>query len=232
MQSNSQSYECIHRIFETQVLQQNHATAIIYKDKQLSYYELNRRANQLAHYLQKLGVKPDVPVGICVERSLEMVIGLLGILKAGGAYLPLDPIYPPERLAFMLEDVQAPIILTQQQWEHKFPAHLTPKLVDIDLDWEIISQESQENPSSEVSPENLAYIIYTSGSTGKPKGTEIPHRSIIGFMFGVNYLRLDSKQTLLQYSSVSWDALTLELWPALLHGGRCVTQKPSPHPMI
>ena len=222
MQSNSQSYQCIHKIFETQVLQQNHATAIIYKDQQLSYYELNRRANQLAHYLQKLGVKPDVPVGICVERSLEMVIGLLGILKAGGAYVPLDPIYPPDRLAFMLEDVQAPIILTQQQWEHKFPAHLTPKLVDIDLDWEIISQESQENPSSEVSPENLAYIIYTSGSTGKPKGTEIPHCSIIGFMFGVNYLRLDSKQTLLQYSSISWDALTLELWTALLHGGRCV----------
>ena len=222
MQSNSQSYQCIHKIFETQVLQQNHATAIIYKDQQLSYYELNRRANQLAHYLQKLGVKPDVPVGICVERSLEMVIGLLGILKAGGAYVPLDPIYPPDRLAFMLEDVQAPIILTQQQWEHKFPAHLTPKLVDIDLDWEIISQESQENPSSEVSPENLAYIIYTSGSTGKPKGTEIPHCSISGFMFGVNYRRLDSKQTLLQYSSISWDALTLELWTALLHGGRCV----------
>ncbi|MEG4501136.1 amino acid adenylation domain-containing protein [Microcoleus sp. F10-C6] len=222
MQSNFQSYQCIHKIFETQVLQQNYATALIYKDQQLSYSELNRRANQLAHYLQKLGVKPDVPVGICVERSLEMVIGLLGILKAGGAYVPLDPIYPPERLAFMLEDVQTPIILTQQQWEHKFPAHLTPKLVDIDLDWEIISQESQENPSSEVSPENLAYIIYTSGSTGQPKGTEIPHRSIIGFMFGVDYLRLDSKQTFLQYSSISWDALTLELWPALLHGGRCV----------
>ncbi|GET38524.1 non-ribosomal peptide synthetase [Microseira wollei] len=222
MQRTLQSYQCIHKIFETQVLQQNHATALIYKDQQLSYSELNRRANQLAHYLQKLGVKPDVPVGICMERSLEMVVGLLGILKAGGAYLPLDPIYPPERLAFMLEDVQAPIILTQQQWEHKFPAHLTSKLVDIDLDWEIISQESQENPSSEVSPEHLAYIIYTSGSTGKPKGTEIPHRSMIGFMFGVNYLRLDSKQTLLQYSSISWDALTLELWPALLHGGRCV----------
>jgi amino acid adenylation domain-containing protein len=212
---------CIHQLFEDQVERTPDAIAVVFENQQLTYFQLNNRANCLAHYLRTLGIGPDVPVGICVERSLDMVVGLLGILKAGGAYVPLDPAYPLERLAFMLEDVQTPIVLTQKHLAEKLPAHWA-QLVYLDSDWEIIAQQSAVNPHSEATPENLAYVIYTSGSTGKPKGTQIPHRSITGFMFGVDYIHLDSNQTFLQYSSVSWDALTLELWPALLHGGRCV----------
>jgi surfactin family lipopeptide synthetase C len=223
-------YKCIHILFEEQVEKTPDAIAIVYEKQHLTYRELNNRANQLADYLQALGVKPEVKVGICVERSLEMVIGILAILKAGGAYIPLDPAYPSERLAFMVEDVQTPILLTQThlgvdtEWlvvRHRLPIH-NQIVVNIDSDWEIIAQHKEDNLLSEVNPENLAYIIYTSGSTGTPKGTEITHRSIIGFMFGVDYIHLDEQQIWLQHSSISWDALTLELWLPLLHGGRCV----------
>ncbi|MEH2195005.1 MAG: amino acid adenylation domain-containing protein [Nostoc sp.] len=187
----------------------------------LTYRELNNRANQLAHYLQTLGVKQEVRVGICVERSPLMVIGILAILKAGGAYVPLDPAYPSERLAFMMADVQTTILLTQNHLQHRLPIH-NQIVVNLDSDWPVISTHREDNLSSQVNPENLAYIIYTSGSTGTPKGTEVPHRSFIGFMFGVDYIHLDAQQIWLQHSSISWDALTLELWPPLLYGGRCV----------
>ncbi|MEH1944123.1 MAG: amino acid adenylation domain-containing protein [Nostoc sp.] len=220
-QKNSINYKCIHVLFEEQVEKSPHAIAVIYQQEQLTYRELNNRANQLAHYLRSLGVKPEVRVGICVERSLEMVIGILGILKAGGAYVPLDPAYPAERLSFMLEDVQTPVLLIQTHLRNQLPIN-NQIVVHLDSDWEIIAQQRQDNLPSEVSPENLAYIIYTSGSTGTPKGTEVPHRSILGFMFGVDYIQLDAEQIWLQHSSISWDALTLELWPPLLYGGRCV----------
>ncbi|MGJ5631992.1 amino acid adenylation domain-containing protein [Nostoc sp. CALU 1950] len=219
--TNSINYKCIHILFEEQVEKSPNALAIVYKQQYLTYRELNNRANQLAHYLQALGVKPEVRVGICVERSLEMVIGILAILKAGGAYIPLDPDYPPERLAFMIEDVQTSILLTQNHLQNRLPIH-NQTVVNLDSDWEIIAQYSENNLLSEVNPENLAYIIYTSGSTGTPKGTEVTHRSIIGFMFGVDYIHLDAEQIWLQHSSISWDALTLELWPPLLYGGCCV----------
>ncbi len=201
----------------------------MYEKQNLTYRELNNRANQLAHYLKSLGVKPEVKVGICVERSsetlpeasLKMVIGILAILKASGAYVPLDPAYPTERLALMLEDVQVPILLTQTNLQNRLPLN-NQTVVNLDSDWETISQYQEDNLPSEVNSENLAYIIYTSGSTGKPKGTEVTHRSIIGFMFGVDYIHLDAEQTWLQHSSISWDALTLELWTPLLYGGRCV----------
>ncbi|MHC5737513.1 non-ribosomal peptide synthetase [Nostoc sp.] len=214
-------YKCIHRLFEEQVEKTPDAVALVYGKQNLSYRELNNRANQLAHYLQALGVKPEVRVGICIERSLEMAIGILAILKAGGAYIPLDPAYPSERLAFMIEDVQTTILLTHNHLCDDLPIH-NQIVVNLDSDWEIITQHKEDNLLSEVSLENLAYIIYTSGSTGTPKGTEVTHRSIIGFMFEVDYIHLDAEQIWLQHSSISWDALTLELWPPLLYGGRCV----------
>lgn len=226
LQENSQNidsihYKCIHSLFEEQVEKTPDAIALVYEKQHLTYRELNNRANQLAHYLQALGVKPQVRVGICIERSLEMVIGILAILKAGGAYVPLDPAYPSERLAFMVEDVQTPILLTQTHLQDRLPLN-NQTVVNLDSDWEIIAQYKEDNLHSEVNPGNLAYIIYTSGSTGKPKGTEVTHRSIIGFMFGVDYIHLDAQQIWLQHSSISWDAFTLELWPPLLYGGRCV----------
>ncbi len=215
------SYKCIHNLFEEQVEKTPDAVALVYEKQSLTYRELNKRANQLAHYLQTLGVKPEVRVGICVERSLEMVIGILAILKAGGVYVPFDPAYPLERLAFMLADVQTPILLTQTHLCDQLPIQ-NQTVVNLDSNWEMIAQYGEDNLLSEVNPENLAYIIYTSGSTGTPKGTEVPLRSLIGFMFGVDYIQLDADQIWLQHSSISWDALTLELWPPLLYGGRCV----------
>ncbi|MEH2239778.1 non-ribosomal peptide synthetase [Nostoc sp.] len=226
LQENSQNidsihYKCIHSLFEEQVEKSPDAVALVYEKQHLTYRELNNSANQLAHYLQALGVKPEIRVGICVERSLLMVVGILAILKAGGAYVPLDSAYPSERLAFMVEDVQTPILLTQNHLCARLPIH-NQTVVNLDSDWEIIAQHREDNLLSDVNPENLAYIIYTSGSTGTPKGTEVAHRNIIGFMFGVDYIHLDAKQIWLQHSSISWDALTLELWPPLLYGGCCV----------
>ncbi|MDF5723372.1 MAG: amino acid adenylation domain-containing protein [Rhizonema sp. PD37] len=224
-------YKCIHTLFEEQVEKTPNAVAVVCVDERseasrrveqcLTYWELNNRANQLAHYLQSLGVKPEVRVGICVEPSLLMVVGILAILKAGGAYVPLDPAYPSQRLAFMMEDVKTPILLTQTHLCEQLPIQ-NQTVVNLDNYWEIIAQYSEDNCECEVICENLAYIIYTSGSTGTPKGTEVTHRSIIGFMFGVDYIHLDAEQIWLQHSSISWDGLTLELWPPLLYGGRCV----------
>jgi amino acid adenylation domain-containing protein len=214
-------YKCVHILFEEQVEKSPDAIALVYEEQQLTYRELNNRANQLAHYLQTLGVKPEVKVGICVERSLEMVIGILGILKAGGAYLPLDPNFPSERLKFMMEDAQPTVLLTQSHLQDQLLIN-DRTVVKLDSDWEIITQQTPDNLLTEVTPENLAYIIYTSGTTGNPKGSEVPHRSFIGFMFGVDYIQLDAEIIWLQHSSISWDGLTLELWPPLLYGGRCV----------
>ncbi|MCZ8125784.1 MAG: amino acid adenylation domain-containing protein [Microcystis sp. LE19-114.1B] len=215
-------YQCIHRLFEKQVEKTPDAIAIIYKNEQLTYQELNQRANQLAHYLQFLGIKLEDKIGVCIERSPLMVIAILGILKAGGAYVPLDVTYPVERLAFMLEDVKCPILLTQTHLSNQLQVEDIQQVINIESEWENISQYSSDNLLTQVTPDNLAYIIYTSGSTGIPKGTEVPHRSFIGFMFGVDYIKLDPDNIWLQHSSISWDALTLELWPPLLYGGRCV----------
>jgi amino acid adenylation domain-containing protein len=172
--------QCIHQLFEAQVRRTPQAPAAIYGSETLTYQELNQRANQLAHYLRKLGVGPEVPVGISVERSLAMVVGVLGILKAGGAYVPLDPAYPRERLASMLDDIQSPILLTQQYLAGQLPQGGT--VICLDADWATISSFSQENPSANVSPENMAYVIFTSGSTGKPKGVVIQHRPVLNLL--------------------------------------------------
>ncbi|MEH2128455.1 non-ribosomal peptide synthetase family protein [Nostoc sp.] len=170
--------KCIHQLFTEQVERTPDNIAVVFNNQQFTYAELNTRANQLAHSLQKLGVGAEVLVGICVERSLEMLVGILGILKAGGAYVPLDPHYPQERLAFMLEDTQVSILLTQQHLLEGLPNH-DAQTICLDTDWEAIAEESQEAPVPTVTPENLAYVIYTSGSTGKPKGVAIAHRNLV-----------------------------------------------------
>lgn len=173
--------KCIHQLFEEQVEKTPDAVAVVFENEQLTYSELNTRANQLAHYLQQLGVKLEVPVGICVERSLEMVIGLLGILKAGGAYLPIEPTYPLERQAFILKDAQTPVLLTQQHLAANLPTSAT-QVICLDTDWQIINQQSTNNLVSDITTLNLAYIIYTSGSTGKPKGTLIHHQGLVNYL--------------------------------------------------
>ena len=221
MQKEQRQYECVHRLFEAQAQSRPEAIAVRYQEQELSYEQLNERANQLAHHLLGLGVGPETRVGLCVERSLEMVVALLGILKAGAAYVPLDPEYPQQRLAFMLADAEVSVLLTQESLLSRLPESEQPVLC-LDRDWPEIAKQSRATPAIKITPDNLAYLVYTSGSTGQPKGAAIPHRSIGGFIFGVDYVTWDEKQTLLQYSSLSWDALTLELWPALLRGGRCV----------
>src|SRR5919109_109848 len=149
--------KCIHHLFEEQVERFPDNIAAVFGDEQLTYRELNQRANQLAHHLQTLGVGPEVLVGLCVERSLEMIVGLLGVLKAGGAYIPLDPGYPQERLAFMLEDSQAAVLLTQAALADNLPS-VWALIVCLDADWELIAQECAENPDNVASGDNLAYL--------------------------------------------------------------------------
>ncbi|EDX71145.1 amino acid adenylation domain protein [Coleofasciculus chthonoplastes PCC 7420] len=213
--------KCIHQLFEQQVEKTPEAVAVVFNEQHLTYRELNNRANQLAHYLQQLGVKPEYLVGICVERSLDMIVGLLGILKVGGAYVPIDPTYPTERITYMLEDAQVQVLLTQESLTQELPVNHT-QLICLDSQWQIIAQQSPDNPLTDVTSDNLAYINYTSGSTGKPKGVEVLHRGVIRLLFGIDYVHLDGKQRLLQMAPISFDAATFEIWGALLHGARCV----------
>ncbi|NEU73789.1 non-ribosomal peptide synthetase [Hassallia byssoidea VB512170] len=213
---------CIHQLFEQQVEKTPDAVAVVFEDKQLTYRELNTSSNQLAHHLQRLGVGPEVLVGLCVERSLEMVVGLLGILKAGGAYMPLDPAYPRDRLTFMLEDANVPVLLTQERLMATLPEHKA-KVVCLDADWQEIAQESEGNPYSKVTPEDLAYVIYTSGSTGKPKGVQILHGALVNFLNAMRLtLELNQKDTLLSVTTLSFDIAALELYLPLIVGARLV----------
>ncbi|MFL9458774.1 AMP-binding protein [Tolypothrix bouteillei VB521301_2] len=174
--------KCLHQLFEEQVERTPDAVAVEFGNQQLTYYQLNCRANQLAHYLRSLGVGADVLVGICVERSLSMVIGLLGILKAGGAYVPLDPEYPIERLNFMVEDARVQALLTQNSLSERFPQY-QGKLICLDTEAELVSQFSQDNFISGVEANHLGYVIYTSGSTGKPKGVAVSPAGTLQFDF-------------------------------------------------
>lgn len=214
--------KCIHQLFEAQVEQTPDAPSVVYEDKQLTYRELNAKANQLAHYLQKLGVGPEVLVGIFVERSLEMMVGLLGILKAGGAYVPLDPAYPKERLAFMLSDSQVSVLLTQEKLLAGLPEQ-GAYAICLDTGWGVISQESEENLNSGVNPANLAYIIYTSGSTGKPKGTMIVHQGLVNYLSWCikAYAVADGVGSPV-HSSIGFDATITSLFSPLLVGQRVV----------
>ena len=233
---------CIHKLFEAQVERTPEAVAVQFERKQLTYRELNRRANQLAQYLKGLGVGPQKLVGICVEPSLEMVIGLLGILKAGGAYVPLDPSYPKERLAFMLEDARVSVLLTQESLvedgklstENRYPLssilYSQMKVVCLDRDWKEIAQQSQEDPDRGASAENLAYVIYTSGSTGQPKGVMISHRAVCNHIhWGQTVFALNNQDRVAQKTSLSFDASVWEIFAPLSTGARLVIARPTRH---
>jgi amino acid adenylation domain-containing protein len=205
-------------LFEEQVAKTPDAIAVVFENQQLTYLQLNSKANQLAHYLRTLGVKPEVLVGICVERSVTMVVGLLGILKAGGAYVPLDPAYPVARLAFMLEDAELPILLTQSSLKKKLP-EIQALVVCLDVEAKTLSQFAEENLVREVTPMNLAYVIYTSGSTGKPKGVLIPHQGLLNLVFWHQQaFEVTVKDKSTQLASMAFDAHVWELWPYLSAG--------------
>ncbi|MDT4291637.1 amino acid adenylation domain-containing protein [Methylomonas sp. MO1] len=212
---------CIHQLFEAQVEKTPYAMALTFEGKSLSYAELNAKANQLAHYLIERGVGPDVLVGICLERSLEMVIGLLGILKAGGAYVPLDPHYPAERLAFMLADIAPSVILTQERFaELDFGG--TPML-SLDSDWTRVAVYPADNPRPDLHPSNLAYCIYTSGSTGRPKGVMMHHEALVNHTLWMQQeFSFTNSDFILQKTSFSFDASVWELFTPLSFGARLV----------
>ena len=220
------SDKCVHELFEEQVERTPEAVAVTSSDEHLTYRELNERANQLAHYLRERGVGPDTLVGICVERSTQMIIGLLGILKAGAAYLPLDPTYPLERLHFMLEDTRAQMVVTVEALADALPS-LAALPLCLDTDWPLIAGHDVDNPR-DVDPasDNLAYVTYTSGSTGLPKGVAVPHRGVVRLVRDNHYAHLDPNEVLLQFAPLSFDASTFEVWGSLLNGARLVIMPP------
>ena len=210
--------KCIHEHFEAQVEKTPDAIAVVFEDQRLTFRELNNRANQLAHYLNKLGVGPEVLVGICVERSLEMIVGLLGVLKAGRAYLPLDPDDPKERLAFMLEDTQTHVLLTQARVHNNLPEHRA-HVICLDREGIEIEQESTENPCRLVPAQSLAYVIYTSGSTGKPKGVAVEHRQLSNYLLSIiNRLDLTSQSSFATVSTLAADLGNTVIFASLCTG--------------
>jgi amino acid adenylation domain-containing protein len=243
--------QCIHELFEAQVERTPDAIALEFEDQQVTYRDLNRRANQLAHYLMSLGIGPEKLVGICVERSIELVVALLGILKAGGAYVPLDPTYPEERLRFMLEDSQVSVLLTQEKLveERRWKAVLSPsaalrinsvegmkdgdpqssildrqvRIVYLDRDLPKTEHQSDENPTTHIDSHNLAYVIYTSGSTGKPKGVQIEHRSVVNCLCSIDReIDLSQRDAWLAVTTISFDIAALELYLPLTRGARII----------
>ncbi|WP_163230237.1 non-ribosomal peptide synthetase [Caulobacter rhizosphaerae] len=217
----------VHALFSEQAGRAPQATALALGEATMSYGELEARSNQLAWHLKARGVGPEVVVGLCLERSFEMVVGLLAILKAGGAYLPLDPDYPAERLRFMLDDAGAMVVVTTQAIADGLPAYgVLPVLLDEEA--QAIAARPDQAPPPAAGPLNLAYVIYTSGSTGSPKGVGTVHRNIARLVLGADYADLARERTLLLISPLTFDAATFELWGALLHGARLVLQPPGP----
>jgi amino acid adenylation domain-containing protein len=210
---------CVQELFEQQVELAPDAVALVFDEQRLTCRELNERANQLAHYLNKKGVGAETRVGVCLERSPELIIALLGIVKAGGAYVPLDPGYPQARLTFMIEDADVRLLLTQNTLSEDLAG---PKAEVICLDelWEDIASESRENPRLESTAESLAYVMYTSGSTGKPKGVAVTHRNIVRLVRNTNYASFTRDEIFLQFAPISFDASTFEIWGSLLNGAR------------
>ncbi len=223
---------CVHQLFEAQVQKTPDAVAVVLADQTLTYQELNQKANQLAHYLQSLGVGSESLVGVCLERSPNLIIALLAILKAGGAYLPLDPTYPPERLAFMVENAGLQVILTETGVRENLPE----VAYSIDIGSGIINRRDaldaeKEGREGRVTAKSLAYVMYTSGSTGQPKGVGVTHRNIVRLVKNTNYAQFTSNDVFLQLASVSFDAATWEIWGSLLNGSRLVLF-PEPKPSL
>ncbi len=211
----------IHALFEEQVVLTPDAVAVVCGKKRLTYRELNKRANQLAQSLSAHGVQTESMVAICFERNLDMIVSLLGILKAGGAYVPLDPDYPGQRLALMLADTGASMLLIQDSLKDHIPEY-AGKMICLDSQWEAISQYPTCNPKPIASAENLAYVMYTSGSTGQPKGTLIPHMGVVRLVKGTDYVTLGPREVIMQFAPISFDASTFEIWGSLLNGGKLV----------
>ncbi|MDB5799952.1 MAG: Non-ribosomal peptide synthase [Rhodocyclales bacterium] len=209
---------CVHELFEEQVERTPNASAVVFGDQTLTYIELNARANQLAHYLLSRGVGPDVLVGVCVGRSLEMIVALLSILKTGGAYVPLDPAYPPDRLAYMVEDARPVMLLTQECLLGLLGQENISRFC-LDRDWPSLSHCATTNPASNVQPDMLAYVIYTSGSTGKPKGVALAHRGLCNLCFAqAQAFEVDETSRVLQFASISFDAAVSEAFVTLTQG--------------
>ena len=213
---------CIHELFEAQVERAPDAVALVFEDRQLTYRELNERANQLAHYLRSQGVGPDVLVGICMERSLEMIVGLLGILKAGGAYVPLDPSYPQDRIHFMIQDAGLSILLTQRNLASNLSEHVA-HLIFLDADWQMfIATQAVTSPQIFMHPSNLAYVLFTSGTTGRPKGVALQHRNAFAL---IQWIKLtysaDELSGVLASTSIGFDLSVYEIFGTLTLGG-CV----------
>nr|WP_268890187.1 non-ribosomal peptide synthetase [Gloeocapsopsis dulcis] len=209
---------CIHQLFEAQVSQQPQAIAIR-AQKQFTYQELNQGSNQLARYLQRLGIEPEMRVGICLEQTTETVAAMLAVLKAGSAYVPLDPSYPPERLRFLLEDAQVSIVLTHRNLV-VFDTKI--KVIDLEQEWTAIAQESEENLNTPCSVDQLAYAIYTSGSTGTPKGVMVAHRAVNRLVCQTNYVEITPGDRIAKVANIAFDAATFEIWGALLNGAELV----------
>ncbi|HEY3323603.1 MAG TPA: amino acid adenylation domain-containing protein [Planctomycetota bacterium] len=217
--------KCIHQILEQKAAESPSATAVGFENQSLTYRELNARANRLARLLRANGVGPDVLVGVCMERSLETIVALVAVLKAGGAFAPLDPAYPPERLAFMLRDTAAPVLLTQRKLAGRLPEH-TAKVIFADEEQTASAGDSGADLPCISVPANLAYVMYTSGSTGRPKGVCIPHQGVVRLVENTNFADFDAQQVFLLLAPLSFDLSTLEIWGPLLHGGKLVVMSP------
>jgi amino acid adenylation domain-containing protein len=212
----------VHELVEMQAEKTPNHVAVVFDGRELTYGEMNRRANRVAYYLRGLGVGPEIIVGICMERSIEMLVGLLGILKSGGAYLPLDPQYPKERLAHMLTNSRVPVVMTQETLQDEIPESEV-RHINIDRDWNEISKESHTNPVSTAKPSNLAYVIYTSGSTGIPKGVMIEHKSLVNYtMAACDNFKIEPDDRVLQFASLSFDTAAEEIFTCLTRGATLV----------
>jgi amino acid adenylation domain-containing protein len=213
---------CVHQLFEAQAKRNPQNIALVFNQQSLNYGDLNARSNRLARYLQRLGVGPEVLVGLCVERSVDLVVGILAILKAGGAYLPLDPRYPKDRLAFMVEDARPAVVLTQSELQDVLPA-TGGKVVAIDDKWPDLEREEASDVPCAVQPDNLAYVIYTSGSTGRPKGCQVTHANIARLFHATqHWYHFDEHDVWTLFHSYAFDFSVWELWGALIYGGRLI----------
>jgi amino acid adenylation domain-containing protein/non-ribosomal peptide synthase protein (TIGR01720 family)/FkbM family methyltransferase len=216
----------LHELFQQQAGRTPEATALVFGEERLSYRELNAKANQVAHYLRGVGVGPETLVGICLERSLELVIGLLGILKAGGAYVPLEPTNPAARLRLIIAEAGISVVLTEQRFSEQLP-ETEVRSIRLDGDWQAIAQQSRENPENETEPDNLAYVIYTSGSTGKPKGSMITHAGICNRLLWMQeQYQLNTEDRVLQKTPFTFDVSVWEFFWPLLTGARLVVTRP------
>jgi amino acid adenylation domain-containing protein len=211
----------IQRVFEKQAKSTPEATAVTFGDQSLTYFELNEKANQLAHFLESTGVKPGARVALCLDRSLEVIVGLLAILKAGAAYVPVDATYPASRLSFLIEDSKAQCLLTDRAIAAKLPV-LPTNIICLDADWATIALESDSDLNHAGGPEDLAYVMYTSGSTGNPKGVRVPHRAVLRLVKNNSFASFSADEVFLQLAPLSFDAATFEIWGALLNGGKLV----------